>query len=110
MHSAPINLGTHSADAAGNVTYDFTVPTSAASGAHELVFSGVGKTVSFPFVVSSQGSTVVSDPTTTSHTGLAATGQDLGGPIALGILALLLGGGLLHFARYRVLYRGRHGY
>jgi hypothetical protein len=97
MHSTPTDLGTRTADAAGTVTYAFTVPSNATPGAHSLVFATTAKSVSFRFTVS--GST---------SPNLSATGYDMVTPSVFGAAALLLGITLLYALRRRVLYRGRH--
>jgi hypothetical protein len=41
MRPTPVELGTFSADAAGVVTADLTIPPSAEAGSHTLTFSGL---------------------------------------------------------------------
>lgn len=106
MHSTPVHLGTRTANAAGVVTYSFTVPRDAPAGAHSLIFAGPAKSVAFDFVLST--STSGAGVGNGSHTNLSATGDDVVSPTLLGLLLVLSGAALLYVVRWRFVYRGRH--
>jgi hypothetical protein len=54
LHSTPVNLGTVTADASGDVDATVTIPIGTVPGAHELIFTGLssGRVVTVPITVS----------------------------------------------------------
>jgi hypothetical protein len=107
LHSAPVTVGTVTANATGTAALTFTVPKNTAAGAHQLVLTGAasGLSATVAFTVTAAAITpapviapAVSDPQ------LAATGLDghqLGRLSTLAGVLLLLGGGLLLVGRRR---------
>lgn len=90
LHSDPQRVGTFTADAAGTVRIEFTVPAGTPLGDHTLVYEG------------SQG-TYFQEALTLTATGqpatLAYTGASVALPLGLGLGALAIGGGLVVAAR-----------
>ena len=80
MLSEPLALGTQVANAAGEVTFTWTIPAGTELGAHSVVLEGTDSgSVSGTFrVVASDG-------------GLAPTGLDLGVTVPIGIMLALFG-------------------
>lgn len=95
MRSAPVTLGTFTADANGVLTVEFTVPAGTEVGTHTLVLNGNMGTY-FQETI-----TVAAAVTTASSSGLAYTGADVAVPLALGAGLLALGGGALVVSRRR---------
>jgi hypothetical protein len=88
MHSTPLALGTQVANAAGTVTFVWTVPTSTDLGVHTVTLTGATSgavTGSFKVVAA----------------GLATTGHQPGYEIPIAILLMLLGGSAITFSRRR---------
>ena len=81
MHSTPVTLGTSTVAPDGSFSFAVTIPATAPAGEHRLVLSmaGVESEISFTVV----------------RAGLAITGLDVRGPLALAALLLALGIGLL---------------
>lgn len=102
------DLGTISANAQGDATYDFTVPADAALGGHTLSFTGETShgVATFPFSVAegtpgggSGGSGPGSGSGGSGPGKLAFTGAFVLGPLLVG--AVLVGGGALLTAANR---------
>ena len=102
IYSEPQVLTTVVADASGNFTATVTVPAGLAPGQHTLVASGVDtlgnqRFTTLAVTVSAAGTATV----TVTVPKLASTGADVGLPLAGGIVALALGGGLIVASRRR---------
>ena len=97
MFSAPVSLGNVEADGNGIVTYPFTVPASAPAGAHRLVFTSGGVSVTYHFTVTSSSVTTTAavSPTATRSNPVANTGVDSKRGLLLGIIAISVGAALL---------------
>lgn len=104
-NSTPLALGTKTVDAAGTVSFTFTVPADFENGAHSVVIQGVKNgaptTLTVNFTVSgAQGAT-----TTTTRAGsgtIPRTGDDSTVPmtsVAIGLLAA--GSGVVYLAKRR---------
>jgi hypothetical protein len=93
IYSTPTVLGTVQADANGNFSYAVTVPAGF-SGAHSLVASGVG--------LNGRPRNLRMDVTIAPKAAeLAYTGASITGPAVAGLLALVVGAGLLVASRRR---------
>lgn len=94
LHSAPVDLGTFRANAAGVVTATVTVPGGTVAGSHVLVATGVASAVSKVLALTVKA--VV--PTNATSGGLANTGTHVGGLadeaaalLVFGVIALFVG-------------------
>ncbi len=99
LHSDPVLLGTLVADGDGAITGSLVVPTSATSGAHQLIAVGQesGAEVAVDVTVTSTAA-----PAATDAGPLASTGSTvLGGVVVAGLLLLLAGGALVMRRRRR---------
>ncbi len=110
LNSTPIDLGSVTADAAGNIVGSFTVPASAEVGDHTVVAAGLssGVVVSAAFTVRAAVTSPVKEPAVTKPAvtkpgDLAATGASSATLPLLVTAALLLviGCALLVSVRYR---------
>jgi titin len=95
IYSTPQVLTTIVADAAGNFTVEVTVPAGLAAGSHTLVASGVDangvlRYVTLPVTVTAAGTAQ-----------LAYTGADVVLPAIGGLVAVVVGGGLIVASRRR---------
>jgi hypothetical protein len=96
MRSTPVTLGTFTADAAGTLTAEVTIPTSAETGTHTLTLSGPvtgDHVLRFRLTAAAQDRATVAAP--------AADGTDLRLPMAIGGagLVLLVVGALVLYRR-----------
>lgn len=103
LNSTPIDLGSVTADAAGNIVGSFTVPVNAEVGDHTVVAAGLssGAVVNAAFTVRAAVTSVTS--VVTKPGDLAATGAS-SAPLPLLVTAALLlviGSALLVSVRYR---------
>jgi len=89
LHSTPQNVGTFTANGSGVVTVSFTIPAGTAAGSHSLMMTG------------SMGTSFAQALKVSSSRSLAYTGTDVAGPLAIGGVLLLVGGGLTVAARRR---------
>jgi hypothetical protein len=95
MHSTPVELGTFTADAGGVVTATFTIPRSAESGAHTFSFSGPetgDHVVRFRLVATEE---MASTPVPAPRSAVLLR------PVAVGVAALVLLGGIILAVRRR---------
>jgi hypothetical protein len=98
MRSTPVELGTFSADAAGVLTAEVTIPAAAEAGSHTLTLTGP---VTGDHVVRFR-LTAAEQATGTAAATAASEGTDLALPLALGAAGVLLfavGGLVLHRRR-----------
>jgi titin len=93
IYSTPQVLTTVVTDASGNFTATVTVPAGLAAGSHTLVASGVDSSGNVRFV--NLAVTVSASGSASGGARLAYTGADVALPLAVGIGALALGGGLI---------------
>lgn len=79
LHSDPITIGTAVADERGVVRFSYTIPTTTPIGSHEIVLTDVatGASAKAPLLV---------EAATTKGRGLAKTGADVAGLMALAAL------------------------
>ncbi len=93
LHSAPVKVGTFTADASGTVRVEFTVPAGTPAGTHTLVYEGsLGTYFQESLTVAVAAG---------SGDNLAYTGASVAMPLGLGAGALALGGGLVLMTRRR---------
>jgi hypothetical protein len=93
LHSAPVKVGTFTADASGTVRVEFTVPAGTPAGTHTLVYEGsLGTYFQESLTVAAAAG---------SGDNLAYTGASVAMPLGLGAGALALGGGLVLMTRRR---------
>jgi hypothetical protein len=95
MHSTPVELGTFTADPAGVVTASFTIPEASESGAHTFTFSGP---TTGDHVVRFRLSAAEETPSAAAPE-TPGTGPLL--PVAIGVAALALLGGIVLAVRQR---------
>jgi titin len=103
IYSEPQVLTTVVADGSGNFTATVTVPAGLAAGQHTLVAAGVdrfGNTryTTLAVTVSAPGAATL---VTSAAPKLAATGADVGLPLAAGLVTLAVGAGLIVASRRR---------
>jgi hypothetical protein len=90
LHSAPVTLGTYTADANGVVTATFTLPAGTVLGTHTLAFDGTaGSHYEVTLTLTADG------------TALAYTGADIALPLVGGTVLLGAGAGALAISRRR---------
>ena len=77
LHSDPITIGTAVADARGVVRFSYTIPATTPAGSHEIILTDVatGASTKAPLLVEAA--------TTKKGRGLAKTGADVAGLMAL---------------------------
>jgi hypothetical protein len=98
VQSAPRNLGSVTADSAGTVVYDFSVPRDLADGAHTLTLTGATSdaVATYPFTVATGSGSggVGGSGDGSGGSGVAFTGAQILSMLAAA-LVLIGGGGLL---------------
>ena len=118
LRSTPVTLGTAKAAADGTVTLTYKIPAGTAAGTHTVTLTGLTSGLAASHPVSVAAAVGATTPTSSGSSGsgsaqgetgsgsepVAATGQDrraLFGFGAGGVLAVLVGAGLLALARRR---------
>lgn len=100
VHSAPIDLGSMTADRNGTITYSFTPPPALGGGSHSVQVTGrSGLAAAFVFELSGSAA---------GGTTLAVTGSAVSSMIGLALVLLIAGVVLLGVFGRRKLVRGRH--
>lgn len=118
LHTAPVTLGSFTADSSGDFTQTVTIPASTDPGTHTIEATGIapggvplteealitvtapGAAPAVPTAVTPTGAPPVSPPTATSGQ-LAFTGANISAMAGVGAL-LIVGGGALLAGRHRM--------
>ncbi|MGY4643790.1 Ig-like domain-containing protein [Cellulomonas sp. URHB0016] len=97
LHSDPVLLGTAVADAQGVARLVVTLPAGVPAGAHHVLATGgtSGVWAELPVTVTAAAAPGTPTPAATGTATLAATGAQTGSLVAVALLALALGGGLV---------------
>jgi hypothetical protein len=106
VQSDPVSVGSTTSDAAGEISFTFTLPSTVPAGAHTVKLTGAtsGLVLSAPLTVTAAQvapttSTTVRATTTTA--GIARTGGDTGDQSAVALMLVAGGSALALIARRR---------
>ncbi|QYB15678.1 galactose-binding domain-containing protein [Schaalia turicensis] len=85
LHSDPITIGTALADERGVVRFSYTIPATTPIGSHEIILTdaATGVSVKVPFLIEAA---TTKEAATAKSRGLAKTGADVAGLMALAAL------------------------
>lgn len=85
LHSDPITIGTAVADERGVVRFSYTIPATTPIGSHEIILTdaATGVSVKVPFLIEAA---TTKEAATAKSRGLAKTGADVAGLMALAAL------------------------